>query len=216
MRQLLPGILALLLCAAMHNCMAQFEGIITYSIQYTAQDEAAEAYIDALPDESTLLLKDEHIRFNQAVAGGGQQAFLANTNLQTSTLLMNFLGQQYQVKMNREDVMKLKQINKFKFEKTAETKTIAGYECIKALAFSEMDTLEVFYTTAIQAPKVLPQFEDLPGLPLQYEVNQGNMHLTYTCSSISSEPVDASQFQISKQVKVIPFDKFAESFALPK
>jgi hypothetical protein len=42
------------------------------------------------------------------------------------------------------------------------------------------------------------QFRNLKGLPLAYEVTQGNLKISYTVSSISLNPVPSTKFDVPK------------------
>jgi GLPGLI family protein len=87
------------------------------------------------------------------------------------------------------------------FTNTSETKTIAGYNCIKAVAtLPDGTTFTVYYT-----PDIVPenkeydyQFKNLNGLPLEYELVQGKLTIRYTVSRINMNPVPASKFDIPK------------------
>lgn len=197
-------------------CNAQFEGRIEYSMTYQTSNPEMKMYEDALPKKSTLLIHNEHLRFDQALAGGGKQAFVANSNLGTSILLMNFLGQEFQVKMDDADMMQLEKTQKLQIIEGKKTKTIAGYFCREAFAVNGDDTLQVFYSPDIQTPTILPQFEDLKGLPLQYEVIKGSLHILYVCTEVKTESVALANFEVSDKIKEIPFKEFARSFAISK
>lgn len=88
-----------------------------------------------------------------------------------------------------------------KFTTTTETKQIAGYNCVKATASLQNGrTLTVYYT-----PDILPenreydyQFRELPGLPMEYEVEMDKYAIKYTASAVSFNPVPVSRFDIPK------------------
>lgn len=83
----------------------------------------------------------------------------------------------------------------------AESKTILGYKCNKAIGkLKDGTTFTVWYTTDL-----IPENRDfqyankaLPGLALEYETNMGNLKVTYTVSKISFSPVPAAKFDIPK------------------
>ncbi len=85
------------------------------------------------------------------------------------------------------------------FTNTSETREIAGYKCIKAVAkMSDGSSFTVFYT-----PEIIPEnkeydyhFRNLNGLPLEYELTQRNLTIRYTVSKINMNPVPASKFDI--------------------
>jgi GLPGLI family protein len=87
------------------------------------------------------------------------------------------------------------------FENTAETKVIEGYNCIKAIAkMKDGSAFTVYYSNEL-VPENLDynyQFKNLNGLPLEYELSQGNLTIRYTVSKISLNPVPSSKFDIPK------------------
>jgi GLPGLI family protein len=87
------------------------------------------------------------------------------------------------------------------FSYTNETKNIANYNCKKAIGtLKDGSTIEVYYTPDItpQAPGYDYIFKDLPGLPLEYQVKNGNVVVKYLASSIANTPVGASKFDKPK------------------
>lgn len=208
--------LTLLMLGVGHFCHAQFEGEIKYAMTYSSEDTELQSLISSLPTKSTLLVKDNFTSFSQPIAGGGKQAFISNSTLGTSTLLMNFMGQPFQVKVNESDLLQLQQTKKLKIVKGKKKKHIAGFECFQAFAFSGKDTLEIYYTPKIKTPLILPQFENLSGLPMEYQLTRGNLTIRYLCTSITEEPIAASNFKIPDSVREIPFAEFAKAFAVAK
>lgn len=195
---------------------AQFEGVLTYEIGYESDDEKMKEYIDAFPKSSTLHIKNEMMRFDQDLAGGGQQSFISNTETMSMSMLMRFMGRDFQVNLKAEEIDQLEQAQQLKIVKTNRTRDISGYTCNHAYAISESDSLSIFYTESIKTGNIVPQFADLDGLPLYYEMNRGKVHMTYNCTVIDKSPVELSVFTISQSVKEIPFDDFARSFAVLK
>ena len=87
------------------------------------------------------------------------------------------------------------------YKPTGETKEIAGYKCMKAIGQTKSGaTITVYYTKDI-----LPEnkeydavFRSLDGLPLEYELTNGDVKIKYRVSRISLNPVPASKFDIPK------------------
>jgi GLPGLI family protein len=87
------------------------------------------------------------------------------------------------------------------FNYTEETKTIAGFACKKAIAkLSDGTELAVYYATTL-SPFVKGyeyQFRNLPGLALEYEVQNGQMKVTYRAKEVINNPVPAFKFDVPK------------------
>jgi GLPGLI family protein len=120
----------------------------------------------------------------------------------TSVVLKEVSGQKLLTRMTSENWAEAnKRYDGITFANTSETKTIAGYNCIKAVAtFPDGTTFSVFYT-----PDIVPEnkdyeylFKNLNGLPLEYELVQGKLTIKYTVSKINLNPVPASKFDIPK------------------
>jgi hypothetical protein len=87
------------------------------------------------------------------------------------------------------------------FTPLSETKTIAGYKCLKAIGKTSYGSeLTVYYTT-----EIIPdnkdyniKFKNLEGLPLEYELTYNNRKIQYTVSKVNLNPVPASKFDIPK------------------
>lgn len=198
------------------SIFAQFEGKIIYDVSYESSSAEIAPLITSLPAQSTLWLKNERSRFTQPVAGGGEQAFVSNAADGSTILLMQFLGQSFQVRMTQSEILELKPAADFKIVEGKLRKNIAGLECRQAFAISGSDSLEIYYTPEIEVPTILPQFKQLNGLPLEYEISRNDLHIRYRCSHLSQEAVADASFEISDEVKVIPFEQFARSFALTR
>ena len=129
---------------------------------------------------------------------------------------MSFMGQEFQVNLNEEQLLQLEQTKKLSLTKTEVTKTIAGYDCNLVKTQLEKTPIEIYYAPELKTPTVLPQFSELEGLPLKYEVVKGAVHMVYEAISVEHKSIPDMAFEISNQVKEIPFEKFAQSFAISK
>ncbi len=208
-------ILCLLICTSLTS-FAQFEGVLTYDIAYTSSDKEMVGYLESFPKQSSLFINNERMRFDQNLSGGGKQSFISNTETNTTSLLMNFMGGEFQVNLTAEQISQLELAQQLKIVKTEKTKSIAGYLCQHAYAISGSDSLSIYYTTEIKTGCIVPQFADLDGLPLYYEMNRGKIQMAYTCKEVSQEKVELNRFVISRSIREIPFEDFARSFAQMK
>lgn len=86
-------------------------------------------------------------------------------------------------------------------QSTGETKTILGYDCVKAVAkLKDGSVFNLYY-----APSVKPattdfeyQFRDIRGLLLEYEteIQDGKAKIRYTATQITLTPVPAVKFEL--------------------
>ncbi len=126
--------------------------------------------------------------------------FDANTG--SGVILKEVSGQKLLIRLSPEN---WKQINKpydgISFTSAAETKTIAGYKCTKAIGrTNDGYTCTVYYTNEIipDNKNYNARFKNLDGLPLEYELTNGTLTIKYTVSKINLNPVPASKFDIPK------------------
>jgi GLPGLI family protein len=118
----------------------------------------------------------------------------------TAVVLREVSGQKLLIRMSNKDWQeKNARYEGITFSNTDETKEIAGYKCVKAVAkMNDGSSFAVFYT-----PDIVPEnkeydyhFKNLNGLPLEYELTQRNLTIRYTVSKINLNPVQASRFDI--------------------
>jgi len=118
----------------------------------------------------------------------------------TSVVLKEVSGQKLLIRMTSDNwAENNKRYDGITFTNSSDTKSIAGYNCIKAVAtLPDGTTFTVYYT-----PDIVPenkdydyQFKNLNGLPLEYELVQGKLTIKYTVSKINMNPVPASKFDI--------------------
>lgn len=118
----------------------------------------------------------------------------------STVVLQEVSGQKLLIRMTAADwAEKNSRYQGIKFADTKETKTIAGYHCVKAIAtLKDGRVLTVFYTKEIM-PNNMDyhyEFKTLGGLPMEYELSQGKMQIRYTLSKIDLNPVPLSKFDI--------------------
>jgi GLPGLI family protein len=118
----------------------------------------------------------------------------------TGVILREVNGQKLLIRLNEENwAQKNSRYSGLVFTKTNETKTVAGYFCSQAKAATAGGfDITVFYTRDLipENKAYDPEFRNLDGLPLEYELQKGNTHIKYTLASINLNPVPASKFDI--------------------
>jgi len=126
--------------------------------------------------------------------------FDANTGF--AVILKEVSGQKLLIRLNPENwVERNKGYEGMVFKNTSETKEIAGYKCIKAVGQTKSGiTVTVFYTRDLipENKEYDPAFKTLEGLPLEYELTNGDIKIRYRISKINLNPVPASKFDIPK------------------
>jgi hypothetical protein len=196
------------------SSFSQFEGVVAYEVTYEALDESKQEMLSMLPKKSLLYIKNKLSLFEQEVAGGGRQAFYIDAEKGAGVLVMQFLGQGYKVEMSQDEIESLKKAKELEIIPTKEKKTIAGYMCNKALAISDTDTLELFYSNELESESSVPPFANVNGIPLKYELIRGGVKMIYTAVEVKEATIDESKFNAAPNMKSMAFADFARSFAI--
>ena len=120
----------------------------------------------------------------------------------SAVILNEFSGQKLLIRLNPENVQEQnRRYDAIGFSNTSETKMIAGYKCFKATGLSANGSTYLVYFTKDLVPANRdydPQFKNLDGLPLEYEITSRGITLKYVISKINLNPVPASKFDIPK------------------
>lgn len=120
----------------------------------------------------------------------------------SAVVLQEVGGQKLLIRMSADDWKdKNRKYEGVVFTNTGETKTLAGYQCQKAVAkLQDGSTFTVWYTPDIvpENTQYSSQFASLKGLPLEYEFIQGKMVIRYVVSQVSLNPVPIGKFDIPK------------------
>lgn len=118
----------------------------------------------------------------------------------TGVILREINGQKLLIRLTEENwTQKNSRYAGLVFNKTNETKTVAGYFCSQTKATTTVGfDITVFFTRDLipENKSYDPQFKNLDGLPMEYELQKGNTHIKYTLASINLNPVPASKFDI--------------------
>lgn len=127
---------------------------------------------------------------------------LFDANTGSAVILKEVSGQKLLIRLNPDNWAERNRMYEgIVYKNTAETKEIAGYKCIKAIGKTSSGiTITVYYTRDIvpENRDYDPPFKSLEGLPLEYELENGNIKIRYKVDRINFNPVPASKFDIPK------------------
>jgi GLPGLI family protein len=197
----------LLLAVSISFTQVQAQRVIAdCSISYSISTEESSADKDKDVTESLKAsTKNVYIKGNDSrtdlVSPSFTQSLIYNKSTGSAVILREFGNNKFMTKL---DNARWKEENK-KYDGmtvvlSAETKTILGYECKKALMQLKDGTVfTLYYATAI-IPSVKEfeyQFKDIPGFVLEFESQEAEgKKIRYTASKINLSPVQASRFDI--------------------
>ena len=150
---------------------------------------------------TTIYIKGDESRL-ELVSGLGREATIYNAATGNGVILKDYSGQKLMITLTSRDWEANN--NKYEgivFENTGEMSVISGFNCRKVIAKLKNGTsFTVFYTTDVKIANKSydPQFKTLPGLPVQYEMQSGDMKFKFTLAKISFDAIPASKFEIPK------------------
>src|SRR5690349_19553282 len=155
---------------------------------------------DAFDGATTTIYLKGNLSRSEMVSALFSSTTIHDAKTGTAVVLREVSGQKLLIRMSNKDWQeKNARYEGITFSNTSETKEIAGYKCVKAVAkMNDGSSFTVYYT-----PDIVPEnkeydyhFKNLNGLPLEYELTQRNLTIRYTVSKINLNPVPASKFDI--------------------
>lgn len=177
------------------------EATISYDIVINTNNTTPKA-ADLLDGAiSVVYLKGTSSR-SELISSLGSQSTIVNGKTGNVTLLRDYGEQKYMISMTPDNwKASNKKYEGVSFTYENEYKTIAGYNCQKAIGkLSDGSTFTVFFTKDLLPVNKDFQYlnKDLPGLAMQYEATMGKRKVTYTVSSINFNLVPAAKFDLPK------------------
>lgn len=127
-------------------------------------------------------------------------AVLFDGNTGFGIILGEVNGQKLLIRMNPDNwAERNRMYDGIVYRNTNETREIAGYKCVKAVGQTRFGAIVTVYYTRDIVPENRqydPLFRNLEGLPLEYELANGQMRLRYRIAKINLNPVPVSTFDI--------------------
>jgi hypothetical protein len=188
-----------------------FEGKVIYEVVYDEVPEMLEPYVGLLPKESTVYVKGEQSR-TEATTMGQTTVFVYDSKKSEGFILMDgMMTQKTAFTITADENKKAEAETKQPtLIQTTETKTISGYECKKVLYIlpGDTDTLTAFVTDKIKGKNFQTKF--LNGYPMQYQIKQNGMAMSYTVKTIEAQKVNDSFFKIPDGYTVKPYSELVK------
>lgn len=192
---------AVIFSSVLHAQKRLTEATISYDIVINtnnAQPQAADLLDGAT---SVIYLKGNSSR-SEMISSLGTQSTIIDGKTGNVTVLKDYGEQKYMINMTAAN---WKESNKkyegIVFTYVEEYKTIAGYNCQKAIGkLADSTSFTVYFTRDLVPVNKDFQYlnKNLPGLAMQYEAAMGKLMVTYTVSNISFNPVAQIKFDLPK------------------
>jgi len=193
---LLFGCLAVSIAVRAQKVVSELTLVYDYSVNPTD---------DGKPGSSTNnAIHTVYIKGNKSRSEISNSMFSSTTIFDGNTgfgvILREVSGQKLLIRMNPDNwAERNRMYDSIVYKNTTETKDIAGYKCTKAIGrTSSGATITVYYTRDIvpENKQYEAPFRTLDGLPLEYELTNGNVRIRYRISRINLNPVPASKFDV--------------------
>ncbi|MDF2448183.1 MAG: hypothetical protein K0R26_687 [Bacteroidota bacterium] len=184
------------------------EGSITYDMK-----------MEGLPPEQAAMMGDMELKTtfknDKVLSEMSSMMFSSQTCVDEKgmTMLMEQMGNKIAIKQTKEEMEKEAAKSKDKptdpkIEYLNETKTIAGYECKKAVITTvgkdkKEEKMEVWYSDKFENPNKEGKgrgqgfMKGFKGLPFEFSNAQGGMKFTMIAKAVSTDPIDDSKFNLS-------------------
>lgn len=184
-----------------------FEGRISYRINYGDLPEEMKAYESMLPREMNYLVKGDKSKMTQPSAMGGETIVIADQGSNKTTVLINSMG--YKVAVSSD--MGEKEGKAPDIQYVDGSKNIAGYDCKKAILTDENGIkTTLWYTEEIPALDINLGLEGINGLPLEFESEQNGINAKIVANSVTEESVADSEFVIPEGYEEMNQEEFQE------
>ena len=186
------------------------EGSITYDMK-----------MEGLPPEQAAMMGDMELKTTfkngKALSEMSSMMFSSQTSIDDKGMvsLMEQMGNKIAIKQTKEEMEKEEAKLKDKpsdpkIEYTTETKTIAGYECKKAIITmvgkdKKEEKMDVWYSDKFENPNKDGKgrgqafMKGFKGLPFEFSNSQGAMKFSMVAKAVSTDPVDDAKFNLSTE-----------------
>ena len=187
------------------------EGSLVYNISVET-GSAEPKMADMLDGATTTVYLKGNMSRTEMVSGLGSEATIHNATTGSGVILKDYSGQKLMITLTQQDWEKNnKKYDGITFENSTETSVIQGFNCRKAIAkLKDGSTFTVYYTAdvTLSNKNYDYQFKTLPGLAVQYEMENGKMKFKFTLSKINYDNVPVTKFEIPKSgYRVLTYDE---------
>ncbi len=177
------------------------EATISYDIVINTSNTTPQT-ADLLDGATSVIYLKGNSSRSELVSSLGTQATIIDGKTGDVTILKDYGDQKYMIRMTpanwKESNKKYEGIS---FTYVEEFKTIAGYNCQKAIGkLADNSTFTVYFTKDLVPVNKDFQYlnKNLPGLAMQYEASLGKLMVTYTVANINFNPVPQAKLDLPK------------------
>ena len=206
-------------CLVMNMAMAQkkiTEGTITYSIDVNTDNEQLKQGLA----NSSMVVK---FKPGKSMTESKTGAFMTlheftNKELKNVAIQIDVMGQKKQVNMTEKEYKEQKKQlkGKTKIDYVDGAKTIAGYNCKKAIVtINDSVKTTVWYTPDLEintSTGMAGGFDDIKGFVMSFEMMQNGLTLIYTVTGIDTTAVGDDVFKVPAGYDQMTFEEYKKMF----
>ncbi len=185
--------LALIVGSISVNYAQITEGHVTYKIDISTENPDMEMVVGMMQGSTLdIYFKEKVTRAEMKMGSMMNMTTISDEKSGKILMLMSGMIGKKAISTSAEELEgdAAKEKPKYDVELVDETKEIAGYKCKKAILTDEEGNETVFwYTEEIEVSKKGQSYlnENVPGYPMQYEINNGGLVMGMTVTNISKE-----------------------------
>lgn len=199
------------------NLITFFLGTLALNAQITEGSILYTMQVEGMPAEQAAMFGDMDLRntFKNGKVLTEMNSMMGSTQIlvddKNVLMLIDQMGNKMAINQTKEDAEKENAKNKQpdpKIEYTNETKTIAGYECKKAIITlvdknKKEEKIDMWYSEKFANPNIDGKgkgqqiMKGLKGLPFEYAGSFGPMKTKITAKEVSEAPVADEKFKLS-------------------
>ncbi len=187
------------------------EGTITYDIVIQPKNIEAKDGAALNSAKTMIYLKGGLFRTDMA-SSLGTEVTLYNAKVGNAAILKEYSGQKLMITLTKENwESRNRKFEGITFTNAPETKVIKGYNCKRAFAkLKDSSAISVYYTAdLVPINREYNQvFKNLPGLPMEYELETDKLIFKYNIVEIDFSPLPNSKFDFPKSgYRIMTYDE---------
>lgn len=179
------------------NAQTFTEGKIVTKITYPDLDENS-GIVAMLPKENIMYVKGDKAMIEQPGAMGSKTVIIVDNKKKETHTYLDLMGKKYDIVQNQKEIEEnnKKTAGDITITETTETKTIAGYNCKKAIAKTkDGEEMELWYAPELTRPdgNWSSPYKGINGMLMEFSVTRpsqmGDMTMKMTVTEVSKETV---------------------------
>ena len=189
-----------LLVLQINNVFCQVtQGYAQYEVNISTDDEEMKQALSMMENSSMNIYFTKQRTRTEFDMGMIKTTTITDAKEDQALILMDMMGMKIAMdsKISKLQEGNEDQIDAIKIEITSDHKKILGYNCQKAVVYSDDLKMEYWYTEEIEISKSGQELfnKELPGFPMLFEVSSEGLKMSFTISKFSKEfEMDAEKY----------------------